>query len=63
MTNILFFRDNIMQDLQMQLFQKKNFFLNFFFFFHFRNLDSILNIFRQKMTLIADFETPEIMVR
>ena len=35
MTNILFFRDNIMQDLQMQLFQKKKFFLNFFFFFIF----------------------------
>ena len=35
----------------MQLSQKKNIFPNFFF--HFLNLDSIFNIFKKKMTLIA----------
>ena len=35
----------------MQLSQKKYIFPNFFF--HFLNLDSIFNIFKKKMTLIA----------
>ena len=37
----------------MQLSLTKKLFLNFFFFFHFRNLDKILNIFKKKITLIA----------
>ena len=36
----------------MQLSKKRNIFSKFFL--HFRNLDSILNIFKKKMTLIAD---------
>ena len=36
----------------MQLSKKRNIFSQFFL--HFRNLDSILNIFKKKMTLIAD---------
>ena len=50
-------RDNLLQDLQIQLSQEeKKIFPNFFFFFflHFGNLDYILNIFEKKMTLIAD---------
>ena len=45
-------RENLLQHLQMQLSQKEKTVLNFFF--HFRNLDWILNIFKKKMTLIAD---------
>ena len=45
-------RDNLLQDLQMQLSQKQKHFFNFFS--HFPNLDSILNIFEKMMTLIAD---------
>ena len=45
--------------------KKKKTFLNFFL--HFRNLDLILNIFRKKMTLIADvfsiLRTPKYLVR
>ena len=36
----------------MQLFQKRKIFSSFFL--NFLNLDSILNIFKSKMTLIAD---------
>ena len=36
----------------MQLFQKRKIFSRFFL--NFLNLDSILNIFKNKMTLIAD---------
>ena len=45
-------RGNLWQDLQKQLSQKQKYFLNFFL--RFRNLDSILNIFKKNMTLIAD---------
>ena len=38
----------------MQLSQKRKIFSQFFFFFQFQNLDSILNILKKKMTLIAD---------
>ena len=39
----------------MQLSQKqKTFFRFFFFFLVFQNLGSILNVFKKKMTLIAD---------
>ena len=37
----------------MQLSQKGKFFSNFFFFFHLLNLESILHILEEKMTLIA----------
>ena len=46
----------------MHLFKKKK-----NFFFHFRNLDLILNIFKRKITLIADvflnLRTPEYVFR
>ena len=45
----------------------KNFLLVLFFFLQFRNLDSILNIFKRKMTLIADvflnLKTPKNVLR
>ena len=47
-------RDNLLQDLQMQLSQRQKTFTHFFFFLHFGNLDSILNIFKEKMTLKAN---------
>ena len=48
-------RDNLLQHLQMQLSQRQKTFTHFFFFFlHFGNLDSILNIFKEKMTLKAN---------
>ena len=48
-------RDNLHQHFQMQLSQKRKTFSDFFFFFlHFLNLDSILNIFKKKMTVTAD---------
>ena len=55
----------------MQLSKKRkissDFFFFFFFFLHFLNLDSILKIFRKKMTLIADvflnLRTPKNVVR
>ena len=62
-------RDNLHQHFQMQLSQKRKTFSDFFFFFflHFLNLDSILNIFEQKMTLRADvfvkLRTPKNVVR
>ena len=47
--------------------QKKNVVFDFFFFFHFQNLDSILNIFKQNMSFIADaffnLRTPKNVVR
>ena len=46
-------RDNLLQDVQMQLSQKRKTFSPSFFL-HFRNLDSISNILKKKMTLIAD---------
>ena len=49
----------------MQLSKKGNIFSQFFW--HFRNLDSILNIFKKKMTLIAEvflnLQTPKKVVR
>ena len=46
--------------------QKKNVVIDFFFF-HFQNLDSILNIFKQNMSFIADaffnLRTPKNVVR
>ena len=52
----------------MQLSKKRKNFSEFFFFFlEFRNLNSILNIFKKKMTLIADvflnLRTPKNVVR
>ena len=44
-------RDNLLQDVQMQLSQKRKIFSKFFF--NFLSLDSTLNIFKKKMTLIA----------
>ena len=49
----------------MQLSQKRKILSNFFL--HFLNYDSILNIFKKKMTLIADvflnLQTPKNVVR
>ena len=45
-------RDNVTQPIQMQLSKNKKNFLNFFL--HFWNLVSMLYIFKEKMTLIAD---------
>ena len=61
-------RDNLFQHLLMQLSQKtKNFVSFFFFFLHFPNLDRILNIFKQKVTLIPDvfldLRTPKNVLR
>ena len=46
-------RGNLLQDFQMHLSEKRKIFCHFFFF-QFGNLESILNIFKRKMTLIAD---------
>ena len=52
-------RGNLLQHIQMELSHKEK--------THFRNLDSILKIFKKKMTLIADgflnFQTPKKVVR
>ena len=60
-------RGNLLQHFQMQLSQNWKTFSPFFFFLHFLNLDSILKIFKKKMTLIADvlsnLETPKNVVR
>ena len=49
----------------MQLFERQKMFS--LFFWYFRNLDSILNIFRARMTLLADvflnLQTPKSVVR
>ena len=42
---------SLLQHLQMHLSQKRKIFINFFF--HFRNLESLFNILKKKMTLIA----------
>ena len=49
-------RGRLLQHVQMQLSQNLKTFTEFFvfFFFHFPNLYSILNILKKKMTLIAD---------
>ena len=39
-------RDNLTIEIQMQLSPKQKFFLNFWL--HFRNIDSILNIFKKR---------------
>ena len=44
--------DNLLQDVLMQLSQKEKILGDFFL--HFQNLDPVLNIFKKKMTLIAD---------
>ena len=58
-------RDNLLQHFQMQLSQKQKIFSEFFL--QFGNLDSILNIFKKQMTLIADvslnLRTPKNLVR
>ena len=45
-------RKNLKQPIQMQLFQKQSQFYHLFLYF--RNVHSILNIFKKKITLIAD---------
>ena len=59
-------RGNLLQHFQIQLSRKRNI-LSQFFFLNFRNLDSILNIFRKKMIFIADvflnLRTPKNVVR
>ena len=45
-------RRNLLQHFQMQISQKRKTFSEFFW--HFVNLDSILNIFKKKMILIAN---------
>ena len=44
-------RGNLLEHLQMELSQKKKLFG--ILFLHFRNLDSIFNIFKKNMTLIV----------
>ena len=46
-------RDSLLQHIEIHLSQKRKRFSEFFFF-HFLNFDSILNIFKKKMTLISD---------
>ena len=47
-------RGNLLKHFQMQLCEKQKTISFFFFFLPFINLDSILNIFKKEMTLIAD---------
>ena len=47
-------RGRLLQHVRMQLSQNLKNFTEFFFFFHFPNLYSILNILKKKVTLIAD---------
>ena len=47
--------DSLLQHIEMHLSHKRKRFSEIFFFFlHFLNFDSILNIFKKKMTLISD---------
>ena len=50
---VLLNRGNLLQYFQMQLSQKQKMFCSLLVL-HFQNLDSILNIFKKEMTLIAD---------
>ena len=53
MKSILFLIETIYSNIfRCSYLRNKNFFP--IFFFHFRNKDSILNIFKKKMTLIGD---------
>ena len=66
MTSILFLTDVIFCNIFRSIYLKsEKYFRNFFL--HFLNLDSILNIFEKKMTLIADvflnLRTPKNVVR
>ena len=58
-------RGNLLQHFQMQLSEKRKYFMNFFL--NFPNLDSVLNIFKTNMMLLADvylkLRTPEKVVR
>ena len=58
-------RDNLLQDFQMHLSQKRKVFCGFFL--HFISLASILNIFKKRMTFIADvflnLQTAEYVVK
>ena len=59
-------KDNLFQHLLMQILKKQKL-LWVFFFLHFPNLDRILNIFKQKVTLIPDvfldLRTPKNVLR
>ena len=66
MTSILFLTDVIFCNIFKSIYlRNEKYFLHFFL--HFLNLDSILNIFEKKMTLIADvflnLRTPKNVVR
>ena len=66
MTSILFLTDVIFCNIFKSIYLwNEKYFLHFFL--HFLNLDSILNIFEKKMTLIADvflnLRTPKNVVR
>ena len=66
MTSILFLTENIWRNqFGSNYLKNKKLFLNFFL--HFRNLHEILNIFKKKMTFIADLfpklRTPKDVVR
>ena len=66
MTSILFLIETIYSNIfRWEYFRKKNIFS--IFFLRFWNLDSILNIFKQKITFIADvllnLPTPKNVVR
>ena len=62
-----FNRRNLLQHFQMELSQKRKIFSQFLFFLHFVSLDSILNIFRKKMSFLADIllnlRTPKYVIR
>ena len=69
MTNILFLIETTYSNIFLCNYLKKQKILRvfFFFFLHFPNLDRILNIFKQKVTLIPDvfldLRTPKNVLR
>ena len=69
MTNILFLIETTYSNIFLCNYLKKQkiLWVFFFFFLHFPNLDRILNIFKQKVTLIPDvfldLRTPKNVLR
>ena len=47
-------RDNLMQQIEILISEKQDNFFLFVFFLHFRNLDWILKVFKEKITLTLD---------
>ena len=68
MTSILFLTEGIYCNIfRCNYLRKEKFFHNFFFFLQFRNLNTIFNISKKKMTVITDvflnLGTPKNVVR